>query len=100
MLYVLILEDDGELKTGDIYEAEAYWLDPSSKYSLIQRVPDGYDPSRNVYRESVAVSNNMKYWRKVEDGYIVEMSQEEVGATIAKSQFTEEELLSWPSLQH
>lgn len=57
MLKVKILEDITHvgLKKGEVYEAKSYWLDPSSKYTLIGRVPDGYDPSCNVYRSEVEI---------------------------------------------
>jgi len=57
MLKVRILKDEDRLgiKKGEVYEAKSYWLDPSLKYTLIGRVPDGYDPSCNVYRSEVEI---------------------------------------------
>ena len=59
MLKIKILKDIPHLdiKKGEVYEAKAYWLDPSSKYTLIGRVPDGFDPSCNVYRSEVEIVN-------------------------------------------
>lgn len=41
-----------KLKAGDLLEVEPYWLDPS-KYTVIQRIPDGYNPECNVYSYEV-----------------------------------------------
>lgn len=59
MLKVRILKDTPHLdiKKGEVYEAKSYWLDPSSKYTLIGRVPDGFDPYCNVYRSEVEIVN-------------------------------------------
>jgi hypothetical protein len=52
---VEILETDVRLgiKQGEVYWAQPYWLDPSDKWTLLERVPDGYDPRCNVYRSEV-----------------------------------------------
>jgi len=41
------------IKTGEIYEAEPYQLDPSSKVILLERVPDGFDPCCTEYRYNI-----------------------------------------------
>lgn len=57
---VKILKDDERLgvKAGEVYEAEPYWLDPSEKVSLLSRIPDGYEPECNQYREAVEILPN------------------------------------------
>jgi hypothetical protein len=52
---VEILKDDKRLgvKRGEVYWAEPYSLDPSEKWTLLERVPDGYQPHCNLYRSEV-----------------------------------------------
>lgn len=48
-------DPQAKLKEGDILLVKVYWLDPSSKYTIIRRLSDGFDPRRNVYRNEVDV---------------------------------------------
>ncbi len=49
------------LKVGQIYDADPYWLDPSSKVTLKRRLtkkdrkPIGKEPGCNVYRSEVEI---------------------------------------------
>ena len=43
------------VKEGEIYEAERYWLDPTSKVTLIKRIDDGYDPGCNMYFSEIKI---------------------------------------------
>lgn len=42
-----------ELKAGDVLEVHRYALDPHSKFTVVRRVSDGYDPECNVYARDV-----------------------------------------------
>jgi len=44
-----------KLKKGDILEVEAYFLDPSSKYTILRRLSDDFDPEANVYMSQVEI---------------------------------------------
>lgn len=46
-------DDRFGLKAGDIYWAERYCLDPQHKVSLLERIPDGFDPECNQYCSEV-----------------------------------------------
>ena len=65
---VQILKTDERLgvKAGEVYEAHRYGLDPD-KMTLDGRVPDGYDPSCNLYLHEVLYWLGGK-WHKIE-GY-------------------------------
>ena len=54
-LVVRVKKDDPrmKLKAGDILLVKPYWCDPSSKYTVIRRLSDGFDPSCNVYKYEV-----------------------------------------------
>ena len=54
---VKVLKTDNGLgiKAGEIYESEPYRLDPSEKVTLLSRIPDGYDPMCNQYREEIEI---------------------------------------------
>lgn len=56
---VKILKTDTQLGVvkGEVYIAIPYWLDPS-KVTLIERIPDGYDPCCNQYLSEVEVQPN------------------------------------------
>lgn len=41
------------LRAGDVLRVKPYWLDPSEKWTVIERVRDGFDPRCNVYRSQV-----------------------------------------------
>jgi hypothetical protein len=51
---VRLKEDDPrfKMKEGDILRVERYWLDPQ-KYTVLERVSDGFDPECNVYASQV-----------------------------------------------
>ena len=51
---VRIIADDGRLGVlaGERYEAHLYPLDPG-KFTLVRRIPDGYDPKCNQYAADV-----------------------------------------------
>jgi len=51
---VKVKKDDRRfgLKAGDILKVHPYWIDPS-KYTVVCRVSDGYDPECNVYTYEV-----------------------------------------------
>ena len=53
---VEILKTDERLgiKEGEVYKAVRYALD-SSKVSLLERIPDGYEPECNQYLDEVKV---------------------------------------------
>lgn len=55
MHVVRLKEDDPNfnLKKGELLEVEPYCLDPSSKFTVIRRLTDGFDPECNVYRTQV-----------------------------------------------
>lgn len=42
------------VKKGEIYEAEVYRCDPC-KITLLGRVPDGYNPECNQYKDEVDI---------------------------------------------
>lgn len=54
-MIVRIKEDDPRfgLTAGELYRAERYWLDPHIKYTLLSRIPDGWDPECNAYTHQV-----------------------------------------------
>lgn len=56
-MQVLILKTDNRLgiKENEIYEAEPYWLDPTEKVTLLKRIPDGYNPMCNQYRNTLKI---------------------------------------------
>lgn len=58
MHVVRLKEDDPEfkLKKGDLLEVKPYPLDPSSKFTVIRRLTDNYDPECNVYRSQVELA--------------------------------------------
>lgn len=51
---VRLKEDDKrfKMKKGDVLRVERYRLDPC-KYTVIERVSDGFDPECNVYASQV-----------------------------------------------
>lgn len=53
---VRIKETDSHIgvTAGEIYEATSYWLDPD-KVTLLRRIPDGWDPECNEYRDRVEI---------------------------------------------
>ena len=55
-MIVQLLEDDSrfKIKKGEIFKAQVYQLDPE-KITLLKRLPDGFDPECNQYRESVKI---------------------------------------------
>ena len=48
-------DDRMKLKKGDLLIVKPYYYDPSSKYTVIKRVGDDFDPRCNVYRYEVEV---------------------------------------------
>lgn len=56
-IIVRMTEDDERfnLKKGDVLEVHTYWLDPGSKFTVVRRLSDDYDPGCNVYRSQVEV---------------------------------------------
>jgi hypothetical protein len=55
MSRIVRLKKDDErfgLKAGDLLEVEPYWLDPE-KFTVVQRLSDGFDPQCNVYSHEV-----------------------------------------------
>lgn len=38
-----------EIRAGDEFLSQTYWLDPGIKVTLLQRLSDGYNPECNVY---------------------------------------------------
>lgn len=54
-MIVRIKEDDPrfDLKAGELYNAERYWLDPNDKVTLLERVSDGWNPMCNCYWHQV-----------------------------------------------
>ena len=52
---VRLKEDDRAfgLRAGDILEVHPYVLDPDTKFTVVQRLSDGFDPECNVYRTQV-----------------------------------------------
>ena len=56
-MFVEILKTDDHtgVKSGEVYEAERYWLDPQCKVTLLSRIPDGHNPSANEYFENVRI---------------------------------------------
>ena len=59
IVQIKILKTDDRLgvKAGEIYDAKPYTYDPQSKWELIGRVPDGYDPSCTQYKSEVRCLN-------------------------------------------
>jgi hypothetical protein len=54
--YVILLNiKHTGIKDGEIYEAEPYQLDPSSKVILLRRVADGFDPCCTEYRYNIEI---------------------------------------------
>lgn len=68
---VEILKDDKRLglKRGEVYWAQPYWLDPSEKWTLEERVPDGYKPCCNVYRSEVRRVRHARLGDRVMRGF-------------------------------
>ncbi len=56
-LIVRLKKDDPRMKLseGDLLLVKVYWLDPASKFTVIKRLTDGFDPRCNVYRYEVDV---------------------------------------------
>lgn len=56
-MIVEILEDDKRtgVSKGERYKAIRYWLDPQDKVTLLERVPDGWNPNCNEYRHNVKI---------------------------------------------
>jgi hypothetical protein len=60
-MVVEILKDDErfKIKAGQLFEAKRYWLDPTSKVTLLRRLtkkdrkPIGKDPECNQYLSNV-----------------------------------------------
>ncbi|NWN87094.1 MAG: hypothetical protein HLX51_00905 [Micrococcaceae bacterium] len=52
---VKMLHDDDHIgvKAGEEYAAIRYWLDPSSKVTLLRRISDGWNPECNQYLHAV-----------------------------------------------
>ena len=48
-------DDRMKLKKGDLLIVKPYWCDPATKYTVIRRVSDDFDPRCNVYRYEVDV---------------------------------------------
>lgn len=73
-MQIMILTTDNRLgvKAGEVYEARRYQYDPHEKYSLIARIPDGYDPGCNQYIDGVA-TKVMGVWCRVVDGAFEEI---------------------------
>lgn len=54
---VKVLKTDNRLGIikGETYKATPYYLDPSSKVVLEERIPDGYEPMCTQYRDEVEI---------------------------------------------
>jgi hypothetical protein len=81
----MILTTDKRLgvKAGEVYEARRYQYDPHEKYSLIARIPDGYDPSCNQYIDCVATKVR-GVWCRVVNGAFEEIPANELPAVETK----------------
>ena len=79
-MQIMILTTDKRLgvKAGEIYEAKRYQYDPHEKYSLIARIPDGYDPSCNQYIDGVATKVRGVWCRVGESGAFEEIPASEL----------------------
>lgn len=56
MSFLVRLKEDDipfKLKKGDVLRVKTSGWDPYSKYHVICRVSDGYDPKCNVYKSQV-----------------------------------------------
>ncbi len=52
---LLVDMEEVGLKKGDRLEVTPHWCYPDDKYTVIRRVPDGYDPKCHVYPKHVRV---------------------------------------------
>lgn len=52
---ILETEPEFNLVKGEVYKAIPYWLDPIDKFTLVRRIPDGFNPNCNVYKQQVKV---------------------------------------------
>ena len=47
-------------KKGEVYKAVRYWLDPMGKVTLLERVPDGFNPNCNEYIYNIEIVKSSK----------------------------------------
>ena len=65
---IKILETNKRLGVvaGEVYQAKRYHMDPTEKYELLGREPDGHDPECSQYINEVATWIQ-KQWMVVDD---------------------------------
>lgn len=64
-IIVRFKEDDErfKIKKGDVFTAERHGYEPDCKIVLLNRIPDGFDPSCSAYNHQVEIFNKGRWFK-------------------------------------